>query len=236
MIQFIRVGRAVRGRLVPARASFEVKPGELVRVAGPSGSGQSLLVRMALGTVAPTTGTVMVNGVNPFRLPAAGRQRVRRLLGPVLDDEPPLALAVDAWVALGGWCAGRPWDAALAAAREGLARAGLEVLAGERVTGLRRGDRFAAALVRALLRRPHAVLIDWRDADAGPPPAALQDELDAYLTGGGAVLMTGESPEGAWPVPTRVERLKVDADAHGPDQPESPLPEPEAPRPAEEGA
>lgn len=200
------------GRLVPARISFEVKTGELVRVSGPSGSGQSLLVRMALGVVAPTTGTVLVNGVNPFKLSAGTRQGLRRLLGPVLDDEEPLRVPADAWVALGVWCAGRPWTAALGAAREALDRAGLGGLAGESVARLPRGDRFALALVRALVRRPHAMLVDWRDAAASPPPEALRAEIDSYITGGGAVLMTGESPEGGWPVPTRVERLAAPAD------------------------
>lgn len=65
--------------------SFSVAPGERVALIGPNGSGKSTLVGLLGAALAPASGSVTVDGVNPW----AGRSErfaVRRLVGVVRQD------------------------------------------------------------------------------------------------------------------------------------------------------
>lgn len=53
------------GSLALDQVSFEAGPGTLISVVGPNGSGKSTLMRALVGLVAPTHGSVLVNGVSP---------------------------------------------------------------------------------------------------------------------------------------------------------------------------
>jgi phospholipid/cholesterol/gamma-HCH transport system ATP-binding protein len=55
--------------------SFEVQPGEIFVIMGPSGSGKSVLLRQMAGLDAPTSGTVTVDGGDPTL--EETRERVR---------------------------------------------------------------------------------------------------------------------------------------------------------------
>ncbi|MCX6782042.1 MAG: ATP-binding cassette domain-containing protein [Candidatus Magasanikbacteria bacterium] len=68
--------------------SFQVKEGEIFAFLGPNGAGKSTTIKMLTTLLAPTTGTMTLNGHDPVREPSA----VRRSFGivfqdPSLDDE-----------------------------------------------------------------------------------------------------------------------------------------------------
>ena len=65
--------------------SLAVAPGEVFGLLGPNGAGKTTLLRMACGLLAPSSGRVMVCGVDVWRDPL----RAKRLLG-YLDEEPLL--------------------------------------------------------------------------------------------------------------------------------------------------
>jgi phospholipid/cholesterol/gamma-HCH transport system ATP-binding protein len=58
--------------------SFEVQPGEIFVLMGPSGSGKSVLLRHIAGLETPTSGTITVNGLDPSL--EATRDKVRLAL------------------------------------------------------------------------------------------------------------------------------------------------------------
>jgi len=211
VLQFLHVGKSYGPRWVVTRFTCDVKPGEAVRLSGASGSGKSLLVRMALGEVAPTTGTVHVNDLNPFKLSFGARQRLRRGLSAVLDSEPPLDMPAETWIALGCWCAGRPWGDSCEDARRALDRLGMRELSSRPCSGLARGQRLALALARGLARKPHLLLVDWAGGLAGIP-ATLADDLRRFLTDGGACLLVGDAGGG----PADLLSPRVVALAEGP--------------------
>ena len=70
MIRFENVGRTyaplggARVRAVDGM-SFTVAPGEVFGIAGPNGAGKSTMISMLLGFLAPSTGTVTVDGQRP---------------------------------------------------------------------------------------------------------------------------------------------------------------------------
>ena len=53
--------------------TLEVQPGQLVVVRGASGCGKSTLLMAAGGLMSPTSGTVLVDGTDPYSLPAGRR-------------------------------------------------------------------------------------------------------------------------------------------------------------------
>ncbi len=208
MLSYLHVSGPAGGAWCLRGFVLEVKPGEAVHVTGASGAGKSLLVAMALGETAPASGTVMVNGMNPYRMTAGARQGLRRVISSVRDIEPVLDLTADAWVGLGIKAAGsRDWPHAVLQARQELEDAGLSAFAGTRLSRLPRGTRYALALVRALARKPHLLLLDWTGDDAASVPHPLRDRLAEFVTAGGALLAAGEPGRNALPAGGRVEPL-----------------------------
>src|SRR5262245_19480556 len=66
--------------------NLHVAAGETVALVGESGSGQSTLGRIALGLLAPDTGSVLVAGRQLHRLAAAELRRVRAEMQPIFQD------------------------------------------------------------------------------------------------------------------------------------------------------
>src|ERR1700689_3780897 len=58
--------------------SFDVQPGEIFVLMGPSGSGKSVLLRHIAGLETPTSGRITVNGLDPSL--EATREKVRLAL------------------------------------------------------------------------------------------------------------------------------------------------------------
>jgi phospholipid/cholesterol/gamma-HCH transport system ATP-binding protein len=59
------VSKSYDGHFVLENVSFEVTPGEIFVLMGPSGSGKSVLLRHIAGLERPTSGTITVNGLDP---------------------------------------------------------------------------------------------------------------------------------------------------------------------------
>ncbi|GII97830.1 putative ABC transport system ATP-binding protein/lipoprotein-releasing system ATP-binding protein [Sediminihabitans luteus] len=162
MIQVRSLG-VVRGDVtVLAETSFEVPDGTVTALVGPSGSGKSTLVRCLAGLAAPTTGTVLVDGVDVARLGAAAQAAFRRdMLGLVFQDPELLdELTAAENVALPRLVAGAPRRTALEAARAALAVVGCEHLAGLRPGTFSRGEAQRVALARALATPGRSVVAD----------------------------------------------------------------------------
>ena len=62
--------------------SFNVDPGEIVGLIGPNGAGKSTLMKIAVGILRPTSGTVRVSGHDIVQDPEAAK----RLIGYVPEN------------------------------------------------------------------------------------------------------------------------------------------------------
>ena len=71
--------------------TFQVRPGELFALLGPNGAGKTTTISVLTTTLAPTSGTVTVNGFDLMREPAA----VRRSIG-IIFQQPSLDLNLTA--------------------------------------------------------------------------------------------------------------------------------------------
>jgi ABC-2 type transport system ATP-binding protein len=160
------------------RVSFELAPGQVAGLVGRGGAGKSTVLRMVLGLVRPSSGSVTVLG-QPYRALDRPARQVGAALEPAGDPEETVAGHLRARAALAG--------ATDEQARAALARVELAGEGARRVGELCLGARRRLALAGALLADPEVVVLDepteGLDVDAGPWLHALLRALaDARRT------------------------------------------------------
>jgi putative ABC transport system ATP-binding protein len=140
--------------------SLDIATGETVAIAGPSGSGKSTLLGLVAGLDAPTTGTIVVAGVEVTRLGEAALARFRReTLGYVFQSYhliPTLTAAENIAVPLD--LAGASGTSARAA--DLLAGVGLADRGHHYPAQLSGGEQQRVALARAMALEPPLLLAD----------------------------------------------------------------------------
>ncbi len=141
---------------------LRLAPGDAVAVTGPSGSGKSTLLYIVGALEPPTSGTVQINGVQPYSLSDAQRAAFRnKTIGFVFQDHHLLPQCTVLENVLVPLLAGPGVTADdEKRARELLERVGLAERLDHRPAQLSGGERQRVALCRALINRPSLVLAD----------------------------------------------------------------------------
>ncbi len=148
--------------VVLRETSLRLAAGQNVAILGPSGSGKSTLLHL-LGTLdRPTSGTVELDGQDPFELEEPQLARFRnRHIGFVFQDHhllPQLSALEN--VLLPTIADGRPDATELQRAKELLNRVGLGERMDHRPAELSGGERQRVGVARALVRQPKLLLAD----------------------------------------------------------------------------
>jgi lipoprotein-releasing system ATP-binding protein len=142
--------------------SLALSGGQNAAILGPSGSGKSTLL-FIIGTLdTPTSGTVKLNGTDPFALdePALADFRNRQL-GFVFQDHYMLPqLTVLENVLIPAMAGGSPKPELVQRAKDLLSRVGLAERLDHRPAELSGGERQRVGVARALLLKPSLVLAD----------------------------------------------------------------------------
>jgi lipoprotein-releasing system ATP-binding protein len=167
-----------------ADVSLAMNRGESAAIMGPSGSGKSTLLYIAGGLEPPTSGTVTLDGVDPYRLREKELAAFRnQAVGFIFQDHCLLPqcsvlenVLVPALVARDGVDYPKR-------ARELLEQVGMSDRLEHRPAELSGGERQRVALARALIRRPPLLLCDEPtgnlDEDSAELVASLLLELHA---------------------------------------------------------
>jgi lipooligosaccharide transport system ATP-binding protein len=137
--------------------SFEVTPGESFGLLGPNGAGKSTTMRMIGGTTLRTSGTLLVNGLDPeVRGP-----EVRANLGVVpQQDNLDVELRARDNLIMYGRYFGLPYSYLRPRADELLEFAQLTEKANEKVDNLSGGMKRRLTIARALVNEPRILLLD----------------------------------------------------------------------------
>ncbi len=166
--------------------SFSLAEGEIVALVGHNGAGKTTLIKLMLGFLRPTAGTVRVLGGDPAADPA-----VRAHLGYLPES-----------VSFNPALTGRETLAFYAALKraphrqiiELLERVGLAQAADRRVRTYSKGMRQRLGLAQALLGAPQVLLLD--EPTTGLDPALRRDFygfLDELRAGGATILLSSHA-------------------------------------------
>ncbi len=173
--------------------SLELHGGDSLAIVGPSGSGKSTLLQI-LGTLDhPDSGSVAIDGVNPFTLDENELARFRNeKIGFVFQDHHLLPqLTVIENVLVPTLATGKPGDEDLERARELIDAVGLANRFGHLPSELSGGERERVAIARALLMQPSLILADEPTGNLDRRTADSITQLLLRLqTSSGAILIT----------------------------------------------
>jgi ABC-2 type transport system ATP-binding protein len=199
-------------RVAVADVSFQVAPGEIFALLGPNGAGKTTTLRMLAGLIAPSEGSVQIDGDDMTRHTAS---RLRSRIGflteaPGLWDRLPVRQNLAVYARLHGL--GNP-DAAVA---EALAAFDLTARANDPAAQLSKGLKQRVAIARTLLHRPSVVLLD--EPTSGLDPEAAREVRERILKlrdQGRAILLSTHNLDEVERVADRVAVLRGRLVAYG---------------------
>lgn len=165
--------------------SFSAEKGEIIAVIGRSGAGKSTLLRCINGLQRPTSGDVILDGVNLAQMTENELIKVRSQIGFVWQEYNLVdRLSVMTNVLTGRLGHNTPWKSAIRffdpshrqVAMENLERVNLLHKANHRADQCSGGEKQRVAIARALSQEPKVVLAD-------EPVASLDPELAWQVLG-----------------------------------------------------
>ena len=166
--------------------SLEVRRGEVFGLLGPNGSGKSTTIKMILGLLDPSGGTVRLFGESPRSV--AARKRLGYL--PELSYLHPFLTAKETLMYYAGLC-GLGHRIAAERTRQLLSMVGLTDVAKRPVGGFSKGMARRVALAAALIGKPELLILD--EPTSGLDPVSTKEVktlVKALAAGGMTVLMT----------------------------------------------
>ncbi len=202
IVQAYNTTRALNG------VSLTIEPGELVCLLGHSGCGKTTLLRIAAGIEMPTSGRVLMDGLEVSG-PRAFVEPERRGIGLMFQDYalfPHMTILQNIKFGLKDLSASE----ADIAARRALSRVGLEHYADEYPHTLSGGEQQRVALARSIAPRPGVLLMDepFSNLDRRMRDA-IRDETVAILreTGATTIVVTHD-PEEAMRIADRIVLMR----------------------------
>jgi len=179
MIRFEKVTKALGGRTVLDNISFEVKPGEMFVIVGPSGVGKSVTLKHMVRLLTPDSGDVLIDGDSIVDADADALEHIRERFGYLFQGGALLAwMTVAENVAFPLLEKTRDTaDEVTVRVEEALKMVGLENDGDKYPSEISGGMRKRAGLARAIIRKPEIVLYDEPTSGLDPVTSRTIDDL-----------------------------------------------------------
>ncbi len=187
--------------------TLDVQRGEFVVVRGPSGCGKTTLLLAAGALLAPTRGTIEIDGVDPYTYPPERRARWRGAALGFVFQQFHLIPYLSALENVMAPSLAIPGNKTRQRAMSLLERFNLTDRADHVPAELSMGERQRTALARALLNEPKLLLADEPTGNLDPENAdVVLRHIAEFAASGGAALMVTHA-QTAQEYATRIVRL-----------------------------
>jgi cell division transport system ATP-binding protein len=162
MIQMTHVFKTYPNQITAlSDITLEILPGEFTFIAGPSGSGKTTLLRILFCAERPTSGEVIVNGIDITRKAFSKIYQLRRRMGIIFEDFRLLRdRTVGENIAFALEVIGHGRKEAKRKVSEVLRQVGLKEREGDPILALSAGEQQRVAIARALVNDPPLLLAD----------------------------------------------------------------------------
>jgi ATP-binding cassette subfamily B protein len=175
-LEFRNVSLTINGNTILDNISFKANAGDTIGILGSTGSGKTSLVNLLTRFYEPTSGEVILDGVDVRKYTASS---LRRHIGMAMQDVFLFSDSVKNNIAYGrpDLDGGTIQKRALQADADGFIRGmedGYDTLVGERGVGLSGGQRQRIALARALAVSPAILILD-------DTTSAVDSETEQYI-------------------------------------------------------
>ncbi|MBI4157673.1 cell division ATP-binding protein FtsE [Candidatus Woesebacteria bacterium] len=210
LVEFKKVTKKFGSIVALQEISFEIEKGDFVFITGPSGAGKSTILKLILAELTPTSGEILIDGINVGRLEASHMPKYRQKIGVVFQDfrvltERTVKENVEIALAVIGINQGE-WDARV---KQVLKLAGLDKRANHFPSQLSGGELQRVSLARALVVNPVLILadeptgnLDWETADA------IMDLFEKINKEGKTIIMATHNKEIVGKLKKREIKLK----------------------------
>ncbi|HKS76322.1 MAG TPA: ABC transporter ATP-binding protein [Terriglobales bacterium] len=137
--------------------TLKIPEGEIYGLIGPNGAGKTTIIRMACGLLTPTSGSVLVGGIDVNREPERAQQNIGYLSDffAVYED-----LKVWEYLDYFAHAYKLPESSIRQRVTDAIAEVGLEVKRDALIAGLSRGMKQRLGIGRAIIHRPKLLLLD----------------------------------------------------------------------------
>ena len=180
MIEFKNVSKTYKnGTHALYNINLEIEDGEFAYIIGPTGSGKSTLIKLLDGEEVPTSGNVVVSGVDVGRLKKSKVYLYRRKIGVVFQDYKLLPeKTVFENVAYALEILDMPTDKIRKRVREVLKLVELEDKANSKPGEISGGQKQRVAIARAIAKRPTLLIADEPTGNLDP---GMTDEIISII-------------------------------------------------------
>ena len=180
MIEFKNVSKTYKnGTHALENINLKVEDGEFVYIMGPTGSGKSTLIKLLDGEEVPSSGSVIVNGINVGRLRKSKVYLYRRKIGVVLQDYRLLPeKTVFENIAYALEVLDMPNEKIRKRTREVLKLVDLADKSNAKPRELSGGQQQRVAIARAIAKRPTILIADEPTGNLDP---SMTDEMITLL-------------------------------------------------------
>ncbi len=149
--------------------SFDIQDGEFVFIVGPSGAGKSTMIKLMMGEVKPTEGSVVVNNFDIGKMRRRHLPKLRRTMGVVFQDFRLIdSKTVYENIAFAMQVVGQPESEIRKRVKYVLQLVGLPHKANKYPTELSGGEKQRVTLARAIINAPRMIIADEPTGNVDP--------------------------------------------------------------------
>ena len=167
--------------------SFGIESGEAVGLLGPNGAGKTTILKMLASQMLPTSGTIMVEGIDAVARPKESARRTG-----FLPEIPPLYpdMEVSSYLAFFAGVKGIPGKDRAAHIRQIMEMTAIDHVKGRLIKNLSKGYRQRVGLAQALIGFPPVLILDEPTVGLDPKQIAEVRDLIKGLSKDHTVILS----------------------------------------------